>query len=79
MGKNIALVLLWSHILRMSKAPAKLKVSIDRDLKEAAEEVFAKIGLDASTAVRLFFTKVTQTRSIPFHLNADNAEPEFSP
>jgi DNA-damage-inducible protein J len=60
----------------MKSAPAKLQVRMDRDLKEAAEEVFAEIGLDATTAVRLFFTKVAQTRSIPFRLKV---EPEFSP
>lgn len=60
----------------MKKTAAKLQVRIDRDLKEAAEEIFAEIGLDATTAVRLFFTKVAQTRSIPFRLKA---EPEFSP
>ncbi len=60
----------------MKSAPAKLQIRIDRDLKEAAEEVFSEIGLDATTAVRLFFTKVAQTRSIPFHLKADA---EFSP
>jgi addiction module RelB/DinJ family antitoxin len=49
---------------------------MDRRLKESADEVFAEIGLDAATAVRLFFTKVAQTRSIPFRLKA---EPEFSP
>lgn len=60
----------------MKSAPAKLQIRIDRDLKEAAEGVFQEIGLDATTAVRLFFTKVAQTRSIPFRLKA---EPEFSP
>ena len=54
---------------------AKLQIRIDRDLKESAEAVFSEIGLDATTAVRLFFTKVAQTRSIPFQLKA---EPEFS-
>ena len=49
---------------------------MDRDLKESAEAVFAEIGLDATTAVRLFFTKVAQTRSIPFRLKAES---EFSP
>jgi DNA-damage-inducible protein J len=63
-------------ILPMPKTAAKLQVRIDRDLKEAAEEVFAEIGLDATTAVRLFFTKVAQTRSIPFRLRAES---EFSP
>jgi addiction module RelB/DinJ family antitoxin len=54
----------------------KLQIRIDRSLKEAADEVFQEIGLDATTAVRLFFTKVAKTRSIPFRLRA---EPEFSP
>lgn len=54
----------------------KLQIRIDRALKEAADEVFAEIGLDATTAVRLFFTKVAKTRSIPFRLCA---EPEFTP
>jgi DNA-damage-inducible protein J len=60
----------------MNEAPAKLQVRIDRRLKESAEEVFSEIGLDTTTAVRLFFTKVAQTRSIPFRLMA---EPGVSP
>lgn len=54
----------------------KLQIRIDRNLKEAADDVFADLGLDATTAIRLFFTKVAKTRSIPFRLKA---EPEFSP
>ena len=60
----------------MPDSTAKLQIRMDRRLKEAADEVFSEIGLDATTAVRLFFTKVAQTRSIPFRLKA---EPEFSP
>jgi DNA-damage-inducible protein J len=40
------------------------------------EEIFAEMGLDTTTAVRMFFTKVARTRSIPFALKA---EPEFTP
>jgi hypothetical protein len=36
----------------------KLQIRMERSLKEAADEVFQKIGLDATTAVRLFVTKV---------------------
>ncbi|MDE0835223.1 MAG: type II toxin-antitoxin system RelB/DinJ family antitoxin [Akkermansiaceae bacterium] len=60
----------------MKKAPVKLQVRMDRQLKEAAEEIFSEIGIDATTAVRMFFTKVAKTRSIPFALKA---EPEFTP
>ena len=48
---------------------------MERGLKEQAEEVFAEMGLDTTTAVRIFFTKVAKTRSIPFRLQA---EPEFT-
>jgi DNA-damage-inducible protein J len=60
----------------MSDTTFKLQIRIDRDLKEAADEVFSELGLDATTAVRMFFTKVAKTRSIPFRLKV---EPEFSP
>jgi DNA-damage-inducible protein J len=54
----------------------KLQIRINRSLKEAADDVFADLGLDATTAIRMFFTKVAKTRSIPFQLKA---APEFSP
>lgn len=60
----------------MSDSTMKLQVRIDRELKQSADEVFHELGLDAATAVRMFFTKVARTRSIPFKLKA---EPEFSP
>ncbi|GAA5482679.1 type II toxin-antitoxin system RelB/DinJ family antitoxin [Haloferula sargassicola] len=55
---------------------AKLQIRLDRSLKEGADEVFSELGIDAATAVRLFFTKVVKTQSIPFKLKV---EPEFSP
>ena len=60
----------------MSANAVKLQVRMDRSLKEEAEEVFAEMGLDTTTAVRIFFTKVARTRSIPFRLNAER---EFTP
>ena len=60
----------------MSADAVKLQVRMDRSLKEEAEQVFAEMGLDTTTAVRIFFTKVAKTRSIPFRLSA---EPEFTP
>lgn len=60
----------------MNDAPAKLQVRMDRKLKDSAEEVFAEIGLDATTAVRMFYSRVVRTQSIPFPLRV---EPEFTP
>ena len=74
--KWIAIVRVWAEIACMSADAVKLQVRMDRSLKEEAEEVFAEMGLDTTTAVRIFFTKVAKTRSIPFQLKA---EPEFTP
>lgn len=60
----------------MSADAVKLQVRMERSLKEEAEAVFAEMGLDTTTAIRIFFTKVARTRSIPFRLKA---EPEFTP
>lgn len=47
---------------------------MDARLKKEAEAVFKEIGLDATTAVRMFYKKVAKTRSIPFTLLADHDE-----
>jgi DNA-damage-inducible protein J len=47
-----------------------LQVRIEEDLRTKADEVLHEIGLDVPSAVRLFLTKVVQTRSIPFELKA---------
>lgn len=51
-----------------------LQVRMDQSLKQEAESVFQEIGVDATTAVRMFYHKVISTRSIPFELKADKAE-----
>ena len=72
-----ALACAAENLQRLGCADAvKLQVRMERSLKEEAEEVFAAMGLDTTTAVRIFFTKVARTRSIPFQLTA---EPEFTP
>ena len=47
-----------------------LQIRIEDDLRTDADEVLHEIGLDVPSAVRLFLTKVVQTRSIPFELKA---------
>ena len=45
---------------------------MDSTLKREAESIFKEIGVDATTAVRMFYNKVVKTRSIPFPLKADD-------
>jgi addiction module RelB/DinJ family antitoxin len=47
-----------------------LQVRIDDKLKVAADNVFASMGFDTSTAVRMFLTAAVETRSIPFELKS---------
>jgi DNA-damage-inducible protein J len=45
---------------------SSVQVRLDEDLKRDAEAVFDNLGVDAPTAIRMFFKKVVATRSIPF-------------
>ncbi len=47
-----------------------LQVRIPDQLRIDADSVLAHIGMDMPTAVRLYLTKIVQTRSIPFALEA---------
>lgn len=51
-----------------------LQIRLPQELREEADSVLAAIGLDMPTAVRLFLTKIVQTRSIPFALEAGPVE-----
>lgn len=50
---------------------ANINVRIDNETKKQAEEVFANLGLTASTAINLFYKQVIRTGSIPFELKID--------
>jgi addiction module RelB/DinJ family antitoxin len=45
-----------------------LQVRIDTELKREAEKLFAEIGLDTPSAVRLFFRQAVAQKAIPFPL-----------
>jgi DNA-damage-inducible protein J len=46
-----------------------LQVRIDTELKREAEKLFAEIGLDTPSAVRLFFKQSVARKAIPFSLS----------
>ena len=49
-----------------------LQVRVDEDLKNQAAEILDKIGIDLSTAVRMFLKKVIIERGIPFDTRIDD-------
>jgi len=51
-----------------------LQIRLPQELREEADAVLGAIGIDMPTAVRLYLTKIIQTRSIPFTLEAGPVE-----
>jgi len=43
-----------------------IQVRVDDQLKDSADELFSSLGLDTSTAVRMFLIASIETRGIPF-------------
>ena len=48
-----------------------LNVRIDKDIKKAAEEVYAELGFNMSTAINMFLRASIRKGSIPFDLTLD--------
>ena len=53
-------------------AMSQIAVRVDDELKKEATEIFNELGLDMSTAVKLFLKQSVLTRSIPFDVKLDS-------
>ena len=51
-------------------ASKSIQIRLDENLKKQAEQVFAAVGIDTPTAIRIFFTKVAAVGGIPFTLSS---------
>lgn len=57
-----------------------IQVRLDKQLKEESEQIFADLGIDMPTGIRIFLKRVVFTKSIPFPLtSAKLTENGFSP
>lgn len=45
---------------------ATIQIRVDDNLKNAADSLFSNLGLDTSTAVRMFLTAAIEKDGIPF-------------
>ena len=52
-------------------AKVSTNISIDADIKKQAQELFAELGMDLSTAINIFIRQSLRQRSIPFEITAD--------
>lgn len=49
-----------------------LQIRIDEKMKKDTKRVLDSLGLDMSSAIKIYFTQVVLTRSIPFPLLTEN-------
>ena len=53
-------------------ATSIVQFRIDDDLKTQATEIYEKLGLDLSTALRIFLKRSVAVRGIPFSMTLDS-------
>jgi len=58
----------------MDKKKSNVNVKLDADVKEQASQLFAKMGLDQTTAIDMFFRQVIAERRLPFQPSVDRRE-----
>lgn len=62
----------------MSTQSATIQLRVDAKTKKKAQGIFKKLGIDLSTAMKLFLNQVIKTKSIPFVARTENGyTPEF--
>lgn len=49
-----------------------IQVKVDKELKEEAEKLFSDLGLDITTALRMFLKAAIREQRIPFELGRKN-------
>ena len=52
-------------------AKVSTSISIDADVKAKAQELFADLGMDLSTAINIFLKQAIYERSIPFAIRRE--------
>lgn len=51
-------------------------INLDPKLKKSAQELFADLGLDLTTAVTLFLKQSVREQAIPFEIKRETPNPE---
>ena len=54
---------------------AIIQLRVQDDVKEQATELFEKLGLDLSTAIRIFLARSISEKGLPFELHFKDPEP----
>jgi DNA-damage-inducible protein J len=55
----------------MANKSTTLQIRIDKETKDQAQKVLAEMGLDMSSAIKLFLRNIIITESIPLELRSE--------
>lgn len=62
----------------MSTNTTTIQLRIDKKTKNQAQDIFKNLGMDLSSAMKLFLSQVIRTKSIPFVARTENGfTPEY--
>ncbi|GHV07139.1 DNA-damage-inducible protein J [Campylobacterota bacterium] len=56
---------------------ATIQVRVDDAVKSAVDELFVSLGLDTSTAVRMFFSSALEYNGIPFAIKRNKPKADL--
>ena len=56
---------------------SQLQIRSDKQLKSEVSVIFSNMGLDLSTAIRLFSKKSLQVKGLPFSLNEEDSDFDY--
>ena len=54
-----------------------IQIRIDKELKDLATKTFASMGLDLSTAIRIYLRKTVLEKGLPFNLKLQETDKKF--
>ena len=54
-----------------------INIRVDQDLKQEAEDVYAELGMNLSTAINVFLHASVRAHGLPFNLRLEEAEEEL--
>lgn len=70
-GIIISTIILWRWFY-VECSGCRVSAVISEDLKAGLDTLFERLGLDISTAIKIFLNKCDMTQSIPFDVCAED-------
>ena len=60
----------------MAKTTSDMNIRMDKEVKEKAQQIFAQLGMDMTTAVNVFLRQTIRHNGFPFELRIDTPNEE---